>query len=127
MTDTVQLLIIDPQNDFCDLPPARCPPGEAPALPVAGRSRRPAARGGFIDAMAAGGWTPSPSRWTATSGWTSRTPASGRPATAGGGAVHADQRRGQLRAGEFVPRDPRGLAARAGLRRRAGGRAAATR
>lgn len=30
------LLLIDPQNDFCDLPPACCPPGEAPALPVAG-------------------------------------------------------------------------------------------
>ena len=32
----IQLLMIDPQNDFCDLPPALCPPGEAPALPVAG-------------------------------------------------------------------------------------------
>jgi nicotinamidase-related amidase len=31
-----QLLIIDPQNDFCDLPAALCPPGAAPALPVAG-------------------------------------------------------------------------------------------
>lgn len=30
------LLLIDPQNDFCDLPPALCPLGEAPALPVAG-------------------------------------------------------------------------------------------
>jgi len=33
---TTHLLLIDPQNDFCDLPPAWCPPGEAPALPVAG-------------------------------------------------------------------------------------------
>jgi nicotinamidase-related amidase len=33
---TTHLLLIDPQNDFCDLPPALCPPGEAPALPVAG-------------------------------------------------------------------------------------------
>ena len=32
----VHLLLIDPQNDFCDLPPALCPPGEVPALPVAG-------------------------------------------------------------------------------------------
>jgi len=37
-----QLLIIDPQNDFCDLPPAWCPTdpltgaARAPALPVAG-------------------------------------------------------------------------------------------
>ena len=30
------LLIIDPQNDFCDLPAARRPAGIAPALPVAG-------------------------------------------------------------------------------------------
>ena len=36
MKQQTQLLIIDPQNDFCDLPPALCPPGEAPALPVAG-------------------------------------------------------------------------------------------
>lgn len=38
---TRHLLIIDPQNDFCDLPPAYCPPlpgGQSlqPALPVAG-------------------------------------------------------------------------------------------
>ncbi|MFA9440234.1 cysteine hydrolase [Uliginosibacterium sp. sgz301328] len=30
------LLVIDPQNDFCDLPPDWRPPGVAPALPVAG-------------------------------------------------------------------------------------------
>ena len=40
MARKIQLLIIDPQNDFCDLPPAHCPvdPGTgqrlAPALPV---------------------------------------------------------------------------------------------
>ena len=32
----LHLLIIDPQNDFCDLPADRVPAGEAPALPVAG-------------------------------------------------------------------------------------------
>lgn len=35
----MHLLIIDPQNDFCDLPPAYCsglPYGTRPALPVAG-------------------------------------------------------------------------------------------
>ncbi|RQO57212.1 cysteine hydrolase [Paucibacter sp. KBW04] len=32
----LHLLIIDPQNDFCDLPPARCAPGHSPALPVSG-------------------------------------------------------------------------------------------
>jgi len=43
MNDTsTQLLIIDPQNDFCDLPPAWCPTDplswseRTPALPVAG-------------------------------------------------------------------------------------------
>jgi nicotinamidase/pyrazinamidase len=30
------LLVIDPQNDFCDLPAGHMPAGEAPALPVAG-------------------------------------------------------------------------------------------
>jgi nicotinamidase-related amidase len=42
MSRRVQLLVIDPQNDFCDLPPSWCPvdplTGErlAPALPVTG-------------------------------------------------------------------------------------------
>jgi len=31
-----QLLIIDPQNDFCDLPRDCCPPALGPSLPVAG-------------------------------------------------------------------------------------------
>lgn len=30
------LLLIDPQNDFCDLPAPACPPGLRPALPVPG-------------------------------------------------------------------------------------------
>lgn len=50
---TAQLLLIDPQNDFCDLPASACPPGESPALPVAGAQadlRRVAA---FIDAAGA--------------------------------------------------------------------------
>ncbi|MFT3818986.1 MAG: isochorismatase family protein [Rubrivivax sp.] len=51
MTNT-QLLIIDPQNDFCDLPPARCPPGEAPALPVAGAHADLQRLARFIDAAA---------------------------------------------------------------------------
>lgn len=43
MAHTTQLLIIDPQNDFCDLPAAWCPPAlpgqttpTSPALPVPG-------------------------------------------------------------------------------------------
>lgn len=47
-----QLLLIDPQNDFCDLPPALCPPGEAPALPVAGAHADLQRLAAFIDAAA---------------------------------------------------------------------------
>lgn len=36
MKPFTHLLVIDPQNDFCDLPEARRPAGAAPALPVAG-------------------------------------------------------------------------------------------
>lgn len=36
MKPTTHLLIIDPQNDFCDLPESRWPAGSAPALPVEG-------------------------------------------------------------------------------------------
>jgi nicotinamidase-related amidase len=42
MKRKLHLLIIDPQNDFCDLPPSYCPPNpaegkpHAPALPVPG-------------------------------------------------------------------------------------------
>lgn len=32
----VHLLIIDPQNDFCDLPASACPAGQSPSLPVTG-------------------------------------------------------------------------------------------
>ena len=36
MTLATQLLLIDPQNDFCDLPSAYCPAGLMPSLPVPG-------------------------------------------------------------------------------------------
>lgn len=36
MTLATQLLLIDPQNDFCDLPANFCPSGLSPALPVNG-------------------------------------------------------------------------------------------
>ena len=49
----VQLLLIDPQNDFCDLPPACCPAGEAPALPVAGAYADLQRVAALIDAAAA--------------------------------------------------------------------------
>lgn len=36
MSRTTQLLIVDPQNDFCDLPRDGWPAGQAPSLPVPG-------------------------------------------------------------------------------------------
>lgn len=36
MSRTTQLLIVDPQNDFCDLPRDGWPAGQAPSLPVQG-------------------------------------------------------------------------------------------
>ena len=36
MKRQLHLLVIDPQNDFCDLPPDYLPPGAAPALAVPG-------------------------------------------------------------------------------------------
>lgn len=36
MTPDTQLLLIDPQNDFCDLPASWCPQGLRPSLPVPG-------------------------------------------------------------------------------------------
>jgi nicotinamidase/pyrazinamidase len=47
---TVQLLIIDPQNDFCDLPEAGRPAGCAPALPVRGADADMGRLAHFIDA-----------------------------------------------------------------------------
>lgn len=60
--NALQLLIIDPQNDFCDLPPAWCPtvPGAqaqflaqslAPALPVAGAHADMLRLAGLIDTL----------------------------------------------------------------------------
>lgn len=45
------LLIIDPQNDFIDLPAALAPTGEAPALPVAGAHEDMLRTATFIEAM----------------------------------------------------------------------------
>ena len=57
-TCTTQLLVIDPQNDFCDLHASHRPAGNAPSLPVAGAHadmQRLAdfirAQGGQIDAI----------------------------------------------------------------------------
>ena len=54
MHHRTQLLIIDAQNDFCDLPPSHCPPEPAsgqpltPALPVAGAHADLQRLAGFI-------------------------------------------------------------------------------
>ncbi|RYZ60832.1 MAG: cysteine hydrolase, partial [Proteobacteria bacterium] len=36
MSRTIQLLVIDPQNDFCDLPATYLAPDSTPSLPVRG-------------------------------------------------------------------------------------------
>lgn len=60
MKQSLHLLVIDPQNDFCDLPPDWCPPDPAagvratPALPVAGAHADMLRLAQLIDAGAAG-------------------------------------------------------------------------
>lgn len=49
----VHLLLIDPQNDFCDLPATACPPGLAPALPVPGADADMQRLAALIDACGA--------------------------------------------------------------------------
>lgn len=51
-TRTTQLLVIDPQNDFCDLPATHCPAGHAPSLPVAGAHADMQRLAAFIRAQA---------------------------------------------------------------------------
>lgn len=51
-TGTPQLLVIDPQNDFCDLPATYCPAGSAPSLPVAGAHADMQRLAAFIRAQA---------------------------------------------------------------------------
>lgn len=52
MKPNVQLLIIDPQNDFCDLPEGARPAGAEPALPVSGADADMRRLAAFIDAAA---------------------------------------------------------------------------
>jgi len=52
MAPLTHLLLIDPQRDFCDLPPRVCPPGMAPALPVPGADADLHRVAAFLDAVA---------------------------------------------------------------------------
>nr|WP_221439761.1 cysteine hydrolase [Roseateles oligotrophus] len=47
------MLVVDPQNDFCDLPPQRCAPAHSPALPVAGADADMQRLGRLIEAAQA--------------------------------------------------------------------------
>jgi nicotinamidase/pyrazinamidase len=102
---TTHLLIIDPQNDFCDLPPALCPPGEAPALPVAGAHADLQRLAAFIDAAA-----PRLDAISVTHDSHQRLDIAhpGFWQTRGGGPVapFTPITAAQLRAGDFRPRDP---------------------
>jgi len=114
MKTSIQLLIIDPQNDFCDLPPAWRPVDAltgavvAPALPVAGAHADMQRTAAFIRAAGAGldeititldshhhVDIAHPTFWT----------------KAGGEAVapFTTITAAQVRAGEFQPRDPAAL------------------
>lgn len=110
MQQTTQLLIIDPQNDFCDLPPC---PGQTPALPVAGAHADMQRLARWIDRQAE-----RLARITVTldshqaydiahpAFWQQRDGATVQPFTTIGAA--------QVRAGDYAPRDaaamPRTLA-----------------
>jgi len=106
-----QLLIIDPQNDFCDLPASHCPPDPAtgqacqPALPVAGAHADMQRLAGFIRQM--GGAIDG---ITLTLDSHHRVDVAHPPfwRTGGGQAVSpfTPIRADDVRAGRFVPADP---------------------
>ena len=108
MAQNIQLLVIDPQNDFCDLPEPLVPAGLAPALPVAGAHADMLRVAAFIRAASArlDGISVTldshnrlhiahPTFWQRGDGGTVApfTPITAR----------------QVREGEFEPRDPRAL------------------
>ena len=54
MKRNLHLLVIDPQNDFCDLPAGNVPAGESPALPVPGANADMQRVAGLIEQGGAG-------------------------------------------------------------------------
>lgn len=102
------LLIIDPQNDFCDLPAARRPSSVAPALPVTGADAdmaRLAAlirdRGDLFDRITVTLDSHQPMDIAHPPFWQHRDGAAVAPFTPITAA--------QARSGEFAPRDPDAL------------------
>ena len=108
MTDTVQLLIIDPQNDFCDLPASACPEGQAPSLPVPGADADLQRLAGFVDAMA-GRLQAITVTLDAHHRLDIAHPGFWRRGDGGQVAPFTPISAAALRAGEFVPRDPQAL------------------
>ena len=109
MKRNLHFLVIDPQNDFCDLPADYLPAGAQPALPVPGAHQDMLRLAALIDAGRDGlsGISVTldshhrldvahPTFWK----------------TAAGGAVSpfTEISAAQLRAGEYRPRDPQALA-----------------
>ena len=114
MTTATQLLIIDPQNDFCDVPATWCPvdpltgAAVAPALPVAGAHADMQRTAAFI--RAAGSHL---SEITVTLDSHHRVdiahPTFWRTADGGAVAPFTTITAAQVHAGEFLPRDPAAL------------------
>jgi nicotinamidase-related amidase len=114
MKPVTQLLVIDPQNDFCDVPPARRPVdaltggGVAPALPVAGADADMLRTAAFI--RAAG---PALADITITLDSHHRVdiahPTFWRRADATSVNPFTPITAAQVRSGEFLPRDPAAL------------------
>lgn len=111
MTRAIHLLIIDPQNDFCDLPAAYLPPDlhsggtTAPALPVAGAHADMERLAAFIHQA---GQALTHITVTLDSHQQLDVAHPGFWQRAEGGAVPAFTpiTAAQVRAGEFTPRDP---------------------
>ncbi len=107
-TRTTQLLVIDPQNDFCDLPATHCPAGSAPSLPVAGAHADMLRLAAFIRAQAG-----QLDAITVTLDSHQRFDIAhpGFWQQAGGGAVapFTPITAAQVRAGDFMPRDAAAL------------------
>lgn len=103
----VRLLVVDPQNDFCDLPASLCPAGSRPALSVPGAHQDMVRLAAFIDGQGA-----AIDALAITLDTHQRLdiahPGFWRRADGGAVPPFTEIRSSQAEAGEFVPADPDG-------------------